>query len=124
MYRTLDVMTDSPGRCIVKLYQHLAVMMRRAKGDLERSSLESAMGYIDRARATIEELICALDFERGGEIAKNLARIYGYMLRELLAIGINRDPAPLGELVSMTEELLGAWIRIVDEAEAYAAVGK
>jgi flagellar protein FliS len=65
-----------------------------------------------------------LDFERGGEIAKNLARIYGYMLRELLAIGINRDPAPLGELVSMTEELLGAWIRIVDEAEAYAAVGK
>ena len=116
-YRTFDVMTDTPGRCVIKLYQHLAVMMRRAKVDLESSSFESAVQHLDKARAVIEELMCSLDFDNGGDIAVNLGRIYGYLLRELLAIGIKRDPAPLGRLVTMVENMLGAWVQAVAEAE-------
>lgn len=116
-YRALDVMADSPGRCVIKLYQHLTVMMRSARVDLETSTFESAARHLDRARATIEELMCALNFEQGGDIARNLARIYGFMLRELLSVGISRDPAPLARLVSMTESLLEAWLQAVADQE-------
>ena len=117
-YHTLDVMAESPGRRIIKLYNHLAVMLRRAGENLGNADWELAATHVTKASMTIDELVSALNFEDGGEIAIRLGSIYNFMQRELLTVGVRRDPAPLAGLQRMTESLLEAWIHAVDEQEA------
>ncbi len=117
-YHTLDVLAESPGRRIVKIYGHLVVMLRRAEENLRSSDWELAATHLDKASTAVEELLGALNFEEGGEIAERLGGIYTFMLRELLAVGVQRDPDSLVRLEKMTETLLEAWIHAVDEQEA------
>lgn len=116
-YHTLDVMAESPGRRIIKLYNHLAVMLRRSEENLRSNQFELAATHLTKASMTVEELLGALNFEEGGEIADQLGGIYTYMLRELLKIGVTRDPEPLAHLQRMTVSLLEAWVQAVDEQE-------
>ena len=117
-YYTLDVLAESPGRRIVKIYSHLAVMLRRAEENLQSSKWELAATHLDKASTAVGELLGALNFEEGGEMAERLGSIYTFMLRELLAVGVQRDADTLIRLKKMTESLLEAWIQAVDEQEA------
>jgi len=117
-YHTLEVMAESPGRRIIKLYNHLAVMLRRARENLQAADWELAATHVTKASMTVEELLAALNFEEGGEIASQLGSIYTFMLRELLSVGVRRDLEPLTHLQGMTESLLEAWVHAVDEQEA------
>ena len=49
------------------------------------------------------ELDCALDREKGGELAENLSGIYSYMMKRLTTANIKNDPKALEEV----EQLLG-----------------
>ena len=118
-YQALDMMANSPGRRIIKLYNHLVLMLRDAGEHLRASEWEPAATQLSKANMTIEELVNALNYEEGGEIAVRLGSIYNFMLRELLRVGIRRDPEPLARLQRMTESLLEAWVHAVDEQETH-----
>ncbi|MBA7679772.1 hypothetical protein ES703_88076 [subsurface metagenome] len=57
----------------------------------------------------------SLDFEKGGEIAKNLFRLYMYMNRKLLDANINKDRGPLEEVKKLLQELRAAWTEVADK---------
>ena len=64
---------------------------------------------MDKAISMIGELQTALDFEKGGEIAVSLDRLYDYLLRRLTEANANRDPAPLEEIIRLLGMLESAW---------------
>ncbi|MBW2078046.1 MAG: flagellar export chaperone FliS, partial [Deltaproteobacteria bacterium] len=57
----------------------------------------------------INELLCSLDFEKGGSIAKNLDSLYNYMLRRIIHADVNRDISAIEEVIGMLNELKSAW---------------
>lgn len=70
--------------------------------DLIITSLQK--GDMLKARAAIKELIDGLDFENGGEVARNLMSLYEYAYR---LIGENRTE----EATKLFEELREAWVQ-------------
>ncbi|ACI17096.1 flagellar protein FliS [Coprothermobacter proteolyticus DSM 5265] len=70
--------------------------------DLIITSLQK--GDIFKARSAIKELIDGLDFENGGEVAKNLMSLYEYAYR---LIGENQ----IEEASKVFEELREAWVQ-------------
>ena len=56
--------------------------------------------------------VTASNFEKGGEISRNLFSIYVFMNRELLNANIQKDTKPLESVKQMLMELRGAWNQI------------
>ena len=53
-----------------------------------------------------------LDFERGGEIAPVLDRLYGHILGRLMLINLHNDPAICDELVRLLQRMRAGWAEL------------
>jgi flagellar protein FliS len=51
----------------------------------------------------------SLDFERGGEIAENLFRLYEYCRHQLLQAFANKQDNSLESCVVMLDEIIQSW---------------
>jgi flagellar protein FliS len=69
--------------------------------DLIITSLQK--GDVLKARAAIRELIDGLDFENGGEVAKNLMGLYEYAYRMI-------GESNIDEALKVFTELRDAWV--------------
>jgi flagellar protein FliS len=82
----------------------------------EHRRYDSISNSLIKAQDIITELMISLDFDRGGEIAKNLFGLYVFMNRRLLDGNIKKDKAPLEEVKTLLIELRGAWAEVADKA--------
>ena len=69
---------------------------------------------ISRALAIIGELQATLDFDRGGDIAKNLNGLYDYLTRELLKANLEKNAELLAHLIQVLEEIRSGWAEMVE----------
>ena len=77
--------------------------------------------YISRAKNVVLELMSSLDFEKGGEMAELLMRMYRGMFVSLQAAYINDDTAQVAEVRNALAELEESWRQVFagDEYRAY-----
>jgi flagellar protein FliS len=65
--------------------------------------------FILRAVDIINQFLASLDYEVGGEIAKNLEALYQYMLEQILVANVNNDAEPITQVVSLLSTLKSGW---------------
>ena len=113
-YKETQIKTASKGKLIIMLYDGAIKNINLAIQGLESESkkFDSINNYIVKAQDIISELMVALDFEKGGEIAKNLFSLYIYMNKELLNANIKKDIEPLKTVKKFLLELREAWNEI------------
>jgi flagellar protein FliS len=95
-YRTTTITTADPVTLTTMLFDGALKAMRRARMRFEEGKRKEFLDELERASLIVGELLATLDFERGGELAKNLSAIYAYCLRRL-------TEATLGELDKLAE---------------------
>ena len=117
-YKETQIKTATPGKLILMMYDGAIKNLNQALQDLdnEHRRYDSISNSLIKAQDIIAELMISLDFERGGEIAKNLFGLYVFMNRRLLDGNIKKDRAPLEEVRTLLTELRGAWAEIADKA--------
>ncbi|MCC7052703.1 MAG: flagellar export chaperone FliS [Gemmatimonadaceae bacterium] len=108
-YRELQVMSASPARLTVLLFEHLEVVLRRAQTAMRNNQVEQRVTNLGRAREIVSELLGTLDIDRGGDIALELSMLYAFLLGELVDVGIRRDAAHLGRLIGIVNTLSTAF---------------
>lgn len=105
----MQVLSASPARLTVLLFEHLEVVMRRAQTAIRTNQIELRVESLGRAREILSELLGTLDMERGGNIAVDLSMLYGFLLTEMIDVGIRRDHARLGRLIGIVNTLSTAF---------------
>ena len=101
----------SPVELIVLVYKRLLDNLRMAQKAMEEGK-ENAE-YISRALDLIQKgLAAALDHEKGGEIAQNLAALYDWSLREILQARLKNNPLLLSGVIEVFKDLESAWAEI------------
>lgn len=108
-YRKTNVTTSDPARLIILCYEGAIDSLKLAKQKMKEKDYKKKEKAIINAQDIINELLCSLDFERGGEIAINLSSLYNYMIRRILHGDVNRDMGAIDEVIGMLNELLFAW---------------
>lgn len=108
-YTETRVLSATPEQLVVILYDHVLTQMQRARLAIEVGQHETRMIAIDRASKAVSELLLTLDRDRGGAIATQLDGLYGFLLGELIDIGIHPDAARLERLIAMVQELRDAF---------------
>ncbi|MFC1633424.1 flagellar export chaperone FliS [Planctomycetota bacterium] len=108
-YQDSAVTTQSKGRLIVLLYDGAIKFMKLAIKELEANNYDAKGWYINKALDIINELNAILDMNAGGEMASNLRRLYGFMMKHLSEANIKRDPEMIREVIKLMEELNQNW---------------
>jgi flagellar secretion chaperone FliS len=110
-----DVMVESgvteadKTQLIQMLLDGLIESLTVAEGHISRKSIAEKSFHLSRAGRIVIGLQSALDFEKGGDIAKNLNELYGYVTRRLLHINIKNDVEALREVRSLISQIREAW---------------
>ena len=116
-YQEMDVATASPETLIVKLYDGAIRHARVAKEHHEAGRIGERGLAISKSLAIVSELMNALDFERGGEVATNLRALYEFVTNRLLEANMHGRGQAIDEAVSVLARVNEAWSEIARGAE-------
>jgi flagellar protein FliS len=116
-YRESAVRGASPLGLIVILYDEMVRSIRKSRDCFERGDIEGRGKALMHVVEVIGYLQSILDFEKGGDVARNLASFYNFMRMKLLEIHIKPSPEGLDMLAAEFAKLSAAW-RQVDEAQS------
>ena len=108
-YVKTDISTSDPAKLVIMCYEGAIDSLKLAKVKMKEENYEKKAKAIIKAQDIIDELLCSLDFEKGGAIARNLSSLYNYMLRRILHGDVNKDMSAIDEVIGMLDELLSAW---------------
>jgi flagellar protein FliS len=114
-YRQTQVLTASGVQLIVLLYDSAIQAVELASDGIVRRHQSDKARFLGRAVAIVGELSSVLDFERGGEVAKSLYRLYDYMLAELTQANLRNDVRHLDGPLRCLKEMRGAWHTVAQQ---------
>lgn len=111
-YQKTDIITSDPLRLVVLLYEGILKHIGAAIQSIKTINIEAKVEHINRALSMIAELQATLNHEKGGEIAKNLDRLYTYWRRRLVDANLQNSASPLEEVQRLVKELWSAWDQV------------
>ena len=117
-YRKTNVVTADPLRLVIMCYEEAVDSLKLAKQKIIDKDYEAKAKAINKYQDIINELMCSLDFEKGGVIAKNLSSLYNYMSRKILSGDVKRDIGAIDEVIGMLTELLSAWQEVASKPDS------
>ena len=104
-YREREVLTASPAKLVVIIYDHLLASLYRAKYSIQAQKIEARIEAIGKARDAVVELLASTDIERGGQLAHDLRALYAFMFNELNEIVAAPEVARVDRLFSIVAQL-------------------
>lgn len=123
-YRQTQVMTSSRVQIVVLLYDAAIQSIELARQAMETSNIADKGRFLGRAISIVGELDCALDYERGGDIARLLHQIYEYALAELVEANVRNDRRRLEGVLRCFNVLREAWREVAAGCRAPLALAR
>ncbi len=114
-YRQTAVKTANRGQLLIMLYEAAIQNVKKATAALEAKDMGSKGKSIGKAHDIINELLNTLNFEIGGNIARELERLYNFMIEQLVKANIENSKDSLLAVQKILENLLGAWKVAVEQ---------
>jgi flagellar protein FliS len=114
-YRQTEVLTTSGIQLVVLLYDSAIQAIELASDGIARRHQSDKARFLGRAVGIVSELSSVLDFERGGEMAKALYRLYDYMLSEFTQANLRNDASRLNGPLRCLKEMRGAWHTVAQQ---------
>ena len=116
-----EVMEADPHKLIQLLLEGALTRLAVAKSLVEQGDAEGKNEKLGNVVDIICSLQESLDYERGGEIAKNLERLYDYMTRRIWDANRLNDVDIINEVMGLLMEVKSGWEGIRnDYLEKYA----
>jgi flagellar secretion chaperone FliS len=108
-YRRTSILTADPTKLVLMCYEAAIEHLKMGKEKHLGKDFEGKAKDFIRTQDIINELRCSLDFEKGGEIARNLDTLYRYILKRMIYADVNKDLKPIDEAIWILSELKSGW---------------
>ena len=103
-----DLATADPHRVIQLMMQGCLERLAQAKGAIERQDMEAKSVAISKAQGLLHGLQDVLDMSQGA-MAEDLYGLYAYMDERVWDASLNRDTAPLDEVMTLMLTIKSGW---------------
>lgn len=101
---------NDPHQLVNMMFEAVIENVNKARGAIQQGDVQLKLKHIDHAIRIIQEgLITSLDHDNGGELAGNLASLYGYAVVRLVQANAKNDVDMLVEVADLIAPLLDAW---------------
>ena len=113
-YQTVQVTTTDKGRLLLMMYEGAIKFLKQSKAGLEEKDIAKFCRFLSKGQAIIAELMNTLDFEKGGTIARDLDRLYDFMLFYLSEANLYRDAERVTRVIGLIETIYSAYREIIE----------
>ncbi len=124
-YLESKVLSASPLELVSLAYEGAIDAVRNARVHLAEKRIQERSRAITKAQLILVELQRSLDFERGGDLSRQLSKLYHYMQRKLIEANFKQMEAPLSEVENLLGTLLESWRELAQQEKSvsvFAAV--
>lgn len=111
-YRRVTADTRSPLELVVMLYDGAIGFVGDAREAADRNDIAGRTRAVSRALAIVMELQNNLRLDEGGDVARELDRLYSYMTTRLLDSNVKRDRRALDEVYRLLTTVREGWAQI------------
>ena len=122
-YLAGNVTQADPAQIIVLLYEGAIYRIGQAVQEMEKQNTLASGIAIYRALAIIDELRKSLNLEEGGEIARNLDRLYLHMHEELVKGHLAKQAQPLERVRTLLTDLNSSWRQVAHQVKTLMDAG-
>ncbi len=123
-YAKTDIQTADPRAVIVLLYEGAIKFLNRASDEVARNDRMAMSEYILKTQKIVQFLSASLDFAQGGDIARNLSRLYDYMRDTLNEANLRASNEKIEEVIALLRTLLDAWKEVARDPVAAEALAR
>jgi flagellar protein FliS len=122
-YKEARIRTAGQGQLIVMLYDEAIkqIDMALLALDARTKKLDAIHNALTKAQAVITELMVSLDFDKGGEVAKNLFNLYMFFNRQLMEGNVQKDATPVKIVRNFLAQIRESWVQIANTRVQSAA---
>jgi flagellar secretion chaperone FliS len=113
-YREMHLVSSSPGETVLMLYDGAIRFLREAAREIGEKNIPAKIRLLQKVERIIDYLQSCLDNEKGGEIARNLDRLYDYMLVKLTEANLHNDLDRIEEIAELLGTIRQGWATICD----------
>jgi flagellar protein FliS len=111
-YQGNQVEGSGPLGLVLLTYEAIYKSLAHAHRAIEAGDLAAEADHAGRALEGIVELVSSLNMEEGGEVAKNLASLYTYMIRRLSEGMCTSSTAHIQEVMQLVQTLREGWQKL------------
>jgi flagellar protein FliS len=108
-YHQMSVEMASPVELVIMLSDALVKELKQVAATIREHDIEARVKHSNRALLALQELDLMLDFEHGGDTAKELARVYSYVRAKLIESQIKLDPAIVERQIEFIQQIRQSW---------------
>ncbi|MDQ7835153.1 MAG: flagellar export chaperone FliS [Humidesulfovibrio sp.] len=119
-YLSTQVTTATQGDLLLMLYDTAIKHIKQAKDKIAERDFAAKGISITKAIEIVSELHESLNKEKGGDIARNLSRMYFMCNTRLLQANIEMNPKKLDEVIAILTGLRQAFAQIIPGQEGMA----
>ena len=117
-YLAQQIMSASPAKLVAMLYERAITLLRETVEAIEAGDIVRRWEANGKATEVISHLWGTLDRERGGEIAENLNRLYGFMMMRLTMVDVENNAQAAREVIELLEPLRRSWHELAEGESA------
>jgi flagellar protein FliS len=96
------------------MYEGAIKFLKQSKAGLEEKDIAKFCRFLSKGQAIIAELMNTLDFEKGGTIARDLDRLYDFMMFYLSEANLYRDGERITKVIGLIETIYSAYREIIE----------
>lgn len=122
-YLENEVLTADPLKLVQLLYRGALETIGNARRYLASGDIQSRSKAIAKALNILNELVQSLDHAKGGELSRNLLRLYDYAQGLLIDANARQTDDPLAEAERLLSTLFEAWLQCDPATPAAATSG-
>lgn len=108
-YQNASIQTADKVRVISLLYDGAINFLNISRKKSEQGDIAGRGLYLGKVTAIIGELSSCLNMEAGGEISKNLERLYSYITTRLIDISVRNDMKAYDDILRVLNEIRAGW---------------
>lgn len=112
-YKKTSVHTASKEQILLMLYQAAIKNCKKAILAIEEKNVAAKGEYVGKLQDIVIELNNSLDFEVGGDVARELSSLYDYILYSSTQANIKIDKEPLEGCLSVLKTLYDGWSQAI-----------
>ena len=116
-YRHADTMGKSQIDLILMVYDGAIKALRDATNHYSKDENDAGYEQLQHAKRFVTHLYTTLDMSKGGEVAKNLSKMYVWVISQLFVVEASKDVDELGSVTKVMENLRFAWAEIKEQQD-------
>ena len=122
-YQNIQVTTSNPEKILIMLYDGAINFTRIAIDRLAKGDVSGKGLYIGKALAIVTELKSTLNYDIGGDVPRQLDRLYNYLIDECITANIKNAPEKLENAARIMTSMRDTWVEAAEIAKREREAG-